>query len=479
MQIHSLFRLLFFLIVIHGLNASAQTKGDSRWSMFRGPNGSGVCESGPVPLEIALNTNMIWRHELPPGHSSPVLTDKLILLSAIDQDKLFTICLNRETGAELWRAEAPRARHERLDGRNNPASPSPVTDGKSVYLFFTDFGLISYDLKGKELWRYPLGPFNNVYGMAASPILAGDNVILACDQNTQSFIIAVNRKSGKLAWKTDRPEAMSGHCTPIVYQPETGDLQVIVPGSFNLTAYSSRTGARVWWVSGLSFEMKSTPVISDGMVFINGYASPMNQPENIVHLPLFTVALASFDLDKNGLISPAELPKNEMYELAPFMDLSQDGQLNEQEWNNFKASMASVNAMLGIMLGGSGDMTQTSSVWAYHKNVPQLPSPLVYKGVLFMLSDNGFLTTLRPESGEVIATGRLTGAGSSFYASPVATDGKVFIVGRTGKITVLGATGTLDILAQTDLKEECNATPAIAGGRIYLRTTKAMYCFGR
>ncbi len=479
MQIRILYRLLFILIYSNSLTLSAQSRGDAGWSMFRGPNGSGVCESGPVPLEIALDKNMIWRHELPSGHSSPVITGNLILVSAIDQDKLFTICLNRSTGEELWRVEAPRVRHERIDGRNNPASPSPVTDGKSVYLFFTDFGLISYDLKGKELWRFPLGPFNNIYGMASSPILAGDNVILVCDQNTHSFIIAVNRKTGKQAWRTERPEAMSGHCTPILYQPENGELQVIVPGSFNLTAYSGRSGERIWWVSGLSFEMKSTPVISEGMVFINGYASPMNQPENIVHLPLFSVALAGFDLDKNGLITPAELPKNQMYELAPFMDLSQDGQLNEQEWNNFKASMASVNAMLGIKLGGSGDMTQASTVWAYHKNVPQLPSPLLYNGVLFMLSDNGLVTTFKPQSGEVIATGRLTGGGSSFYASPVATDGKVFFVSRTGKITVLGTTGTLDILAQTDLKEECNATPAISDGRIYLRTTKAMYCFGR
>ena len=99
-----------------------------------------------------------------------------------------TICLDRRTGKILWEREAPRSRVEKLDTRNGPAGPTPATDGTNVYVFFADFGLLSYDMEGKERWRLPLGPFNNLYGMGASPVLVDDAVVLACDQNTDSFI---------------------------------------------------------------------------------------------------------------------------------------------------------------------------------------------------------------------------------------------------------------------------------------------------
>ncbi len=141
---------------------------------------------------------------------------------------------------------------------NSPASPSPVTDGTNVYVFFQEFGLVSYDGAGKERWRLPLGPFNMFYGFGASPILVDDKVILPVDQDSpSSYLIAVDKNSGRVRWKVERPAVISGYSTPIVYQPKQGPKQIVVPESFQLSAYSVADGKRVWWVRGLACEMKS------------------------------------------------------------------------------------------------------------------------------------------------------------------------------------------------------------------------------
>ena len=142
-----------------------------------------------------------------------------IFVTAFEGEKLLTIALDRASGKERWRRESPRARQEKLDKRNGPASPTPVADGKNVYVFFPDYGLLSYTFDGKERWRTPLGPFNNVYGMGSSPVLAGDLVILVCDQNRGSFAAGFRQSDGREAWRTRRaaqshPELNAGGPAP-------------------------------------------------------------------------------------------------------------------------------------------------------------------------------------------------------------------------------------------------------------------------
>jgi outer membrane protein assembly factor BamB len=460
-----------------GLLAGPKSR-PAEWNRFRGPNGAGVAEASGLPVEMGPQKNVVWKAALPPGHSSPILSGGRIFLTALEGEKLWTICLDQATGKILWRTEAPRARTEKIDRRNHAASPSPAVDGDRVFVFFPDFGLLAYDLRGKEKWRLPLGPFNNVYGMGASPVVADDKVVLVVDQSTNSYILAAGKNDGRVRWKVPRPEAKSGHSTPILYAVEK-QTQLIVPGSFVLSGYAADTGKRLWWVNGLSFEMKSTPVMNADAVFVNGYGSPDNQPENIRPVMDFKDALAKFDRSGDRKFSAAELEMDaRATSNLPYVDLDGDGLLDETDWNYYQAAMASVNGMLAIRPGGTGDMSKTSIRWQYHRAVPQLPSPLLYNGVLYMVNDGGVVTTFRPATGEVIAQGRLQGAVDSYYASPVAADGKVYMVSLNGKVVVLKTDGSLAPVAVSDLDDMVYATPAIADGRIYIRTRSALFAFG-
>jgi outer membrane protein assembly factor BamB len=159
-------------------------------------------------------------------------------------------------------------------------------------------------------------------------------------------------------------------------------------------------------------------------------------------------------------------------------DTDRDDALNEKDWGVFRAMLASENGLLAIKLGGRGDQTATAIRWRYQKPVPQVPSTLLYKGVLYMVNDGGVLISFDPATGKVIKQGRLQGAIDKYFSSPVGADDKVFLIGEGGAVSVLKAAGDWEILAVNNLDDECFATPAIADGRIYIRTRSALYCFG-
>ena len=449
------------------------------WSRFRGPNGSGLSDTTDLPAEFGPAQNVIWKISLPEGFSSPVIAGDRIFLTGFKNESLVTLAIDRTRGSVLWEREAPRDRKEKLDPRNHPAAASPATDGQSVFVFFGDYGLIAYDVDGRELWRKPLGPFNNIYGMGASPIVVDDLVIMACDQSTGSFIAAFDKKNGHERWRTLRPEARSGHSTPIVYTPSKGPKQILLPGSFLLNAYAVDTGKRLWWVGGLSFELKSVPVIDGDTLYINGFGSGENEPGRRVAVAPSSEVFPLQDKNRDRKLSPEELPTKHALDVMPFTDLDGDKSISVEEWDYYKAAMDSENGMLAIALGGSGDMTQKSVRWAYRRAVPQLPSPLVYQGVLYMVNDGGIVTTLKPATGELIKQGRLKGAIDRYYASPVAADGKIYMASEKGKVAVLKPGGDLEPAVVNDLEDDIYATPALLDGHIYLRTRHTLYCFGK
>lgn len=478
------------------------------WSQFRGPNGSGVAETTGLPVDFGPKTNVVWKTELPPGHSSPVLTRDRIFVtgyrkvpaanakrlkahaaqaSLIEKEnyKLLAIALDRATGKILWEREVPRNRVGRLQNVNNPAAPSPVTDGMNVYVFFQEFGMVSYDVAGKERWRLPLGPFNMFYGFGASPILVDDKIVLPIDQdNPSSYMIAVDKNTGKLRWKVDRPGVISGYSTPIVYQPKQGPKQIVVPESFQLSAYSVIDGKRVWWVRGLACEMKSIASHDGEYLYINGWGFPTNQQGQQVPTITFADALPRYDKNGDRQIAKAEVVGTDRMDRwlrdgFEAFDMDRDDKLNDRDWEVFRAMMSSENGLLSIKMGGQGDQTATAIRWHYYKPVPQVPSTLLYKGTLYMINDSGILLTFDPATGNVIKQGRLHGAIDKYFASPVAADDKVFVIGQGGQVSVLKAAGEWEVLKVNELDDEVFATPAIADGRIYIRTRSALYSFGK
>jgi outer membrane protein assembly factor BamB len=178
------------------------------------------------------------------------------------------------------------------------------------------------------------------------------------------------------------------------------------------------------------------------------------------------------------VIAKAEFPKFTQAFWFDVADLDVNGSLTKDEWAYYRAALDSENGMLAIRLGGSGDMTDKAIRWKYQRSVPQLPSPLLYKGVLYMVNDNGIITTLDPETGALIKQGRLAGAPGAHFASPTAADGRIFFTSEAGAIVVVAPGGDLTPLAVNDLAEDTYATPAFADGRAYIRTSAALYAFG-
>jgi len=475
---------LAILVVATAVSFAAS---DTDWSRFRGPNGTGISNTSGLPAEFGPDKNVVWKTTVPSGHSSPVLTDTRIFMTGAEGQKLFVLALDRATGKELWRQEVPRRNSERLENVNGPASPSPVTDGERVFAFFQSFGLIGFTADGKELWRMPLGPFNMFYGFGASPILVDGTLILPVDQDTGSYLLGVDPRTGKQRYKIDRPGVISGYSTPTVYQPKDGGKQILIPESFQLSAYDARDGRRVWWVRGLACEMKSVVSIEGDTAWINGWGFPQNQPGTQVPTIPFEEGLKVYDKNKDGVIAedevtggPPALDKMLSPKYGfPAFDGNRNHQLDAGEWGVMRSMLAAENGLLAIKLGGKGDVTDGAIKWKYQRPVPQVPSTLVYKGVLFMVNDSGILLSIDPNTGNVIKQGRLKGAIDKYFASPVGADGKVFLVSQDGTASVVDAKGEWEILSVNPLGDEVFATPAIADGKIYLRTKSTLYAFAQ
>src|SRR5688500_10853011 len=462
------------------------------WVRFRGPNGTGVSTAKNLPVDFGPTSHVKWKTPLPPGQSSPIFTDTHIFLTAHSPEKeaykLFVIALERKTGRQLWQREIPRRQIGRRENVNGPASPSPVTDGSNVYFFFQDFGLISYSAAGKERWRMPLGPFSMFYGFGASPIVEDGKLILAVDQDADPYLLAVDAKNGKQLWRVARPHVISGYSTPTIWRPKTGPAQILIPESFQLTAYSIDDGKQLWWVRGLACEMKSVASIDNDTLYINGWGFGQNQAGTQIPTVDFAEGLKRFDANGDGVIRPDETTRDTKDRMQRMLrpeagfdafDGNRDGKLDAKDSQVFRAMLAAENGLLAIKLGGSGDMTSTAVQWEYLRPVPQVPSTVLSEGVLYMVNDSGILISFNPQAGEVLTQGRLTGAIDNYVASPIGAAGKVWLVSQDGTVAVVTARGDWEVLQVNTLDDEVFATPVPADGELFIRTRSALYNFAK
>jgi len=182
--------------------------------------------------------------------------------------------------------------------------------------------------------------------------------------------------------------------------------------------------------------------------------------------------------DHNGKLSRRELPANYNSQWFADNDLDHDGQIDEREWRFYQTRDSAENCIVAIRAGGRGDVTRSRVLWRYRKALPNTSSPLLYQGVLYLIRD-GIFTSLNPETGDVYKQARLSGALGSYWSSPVAADGKIFLANEEGKVVVVRADAEWEIRTVNNLDEDIFATPAIVDGRIYVRTRAALYCFAK
>jgi outer membrane protein assembly factor BamB len=378
------------------------------WPQFRGPGGRAVSETATPPIGFGPSSNLLWKVAIPEGISSPIVTGERIFLTTPTE----TIALDRKDGRILWRRP--------LGSGGNPR-PTPVTDGKSVYVFFGSIGVIAYDLDGQEQWRQPIAkPDSNA---TASPILIDDKLIIVCDQDTGSFVEAFDKKSGRSLWRAERPEFRLARATPFHWKDGRED-ELIVSGSFALTSYDPNNGREKWRLPGSARWAMSSLAAGENLLFV------------------LTM---------------------------------KEGQGEEDLTQLSVASRKDPSALRAIRPGLCGDRGAWNSV----RSLPYGNSPLYYKGRLFTVKSGGFVTAYNAKTGQPIYQDERINAPDDYWSSAVAAAGRVYFSSEKGVVTVMDATAnTPTILAQNKLNEQILATPALIDQTILIRTAKNLYSFG-
>lgn len=458
------------------LQPAVVTAGDQA-AWFRQDHGV-VAEGTSLPTDFGEGPNRLWRTELPPGNSTPCIFGDVIFVTTwrAEEKELATVALERVTGKIRWKQVVPTQELEAFHPVGSPASSSPACNGTQVFSFFGSYGMLSYDLDGTLLWERRMGPFQDEFGASSSPVLAGDKVILNEDHDVDSFLIALDQKTGEVVWKTPREEATRSYSTPVLFDNQ-GRSEILVAGALQLTAYDPADGRKLWWFDGLSRIVDSTPVVVGGEIYIASW-TPGGDSESRIRMEPFVEALATYDKNNDEEIGEDELPADS--EVLPRffrIDLNQNKKLDKTEWKRHADVFdRAQNIATAIRPGTLGPVPPDNARWVYDRGLPTVPSSVVYDGILYMVKDSGIITSLDANTGELLKQGRASGRGN-YYASLIAGDGKVYLISEGGVITVLRAGRDWNILTSADFQERIMATPVVSDGIMLIRTDAALYGF--
>jgi outer membrane protein assembly factor BamB len=448
------------------------------WPQFRGPGGRAIApDEKPLPGEFGPAKNVLWKTPLAPGHSSPILCANRIFLSMNDQGKLFAVALNRDDGKVVWQKEIPAGAIEETHRTGSPAASTPCADGERVVFHFGSLGLVCFDFEGKERWRKEIPAPNNDFGAAASPIIVDGKVLMVRDQDAGSWIAAFDVQTGKQLWRTERPGFFRGHSTPFAWEHD-GRKEIVLTGSIRLASYDPANGKELWATPGLSRVANATPTSGDGLLFASSWNLGADASGRMT-LPVFADYLKANDRDADGRLALAEFPKDDWRSRFTQLDADKDGAITRAEWTAYEPVVSKAeNALFAVAPGSSGDPARVEAAWKKARGLPYVPSPLWYHGRIHVVKNGGMASAFEAKTGRDLYLEERLGAMGDYYASPVAGDGKVFFASQQGKVAVVAASDELSILAVNDLREAIFATPAIAEGRLYVRTAGALYCFG-
>jgi outer membrane protein assembly factor BamB len=435
-----------------GSRLPAATASTGSWPSFRGPQASGVADHQDLPdrWNVQTGENVLWRARIPGlGHSSPVVWgQRIFVTSAVSSDpratfkpglygdgdssgdrsvhRFVTHALDKRSGKVLWeRVASTDAPIDKRHIKNTYASSTPVTDGRVVVSWFGSQGVYAYTVNGDPLWRVDLGRLNlgayNIptleWGTASSPIIWNGLVILQCDTHAGSFIVALEAATGKVVWKTERDELPSWG-TPTVAVTSKGP-ELVTNGSKFVRGYDPRDGRELWRLGRSSLITAPTPIFDNDLFIIASGRAPER--------PLFAVRAGA-----RGDITPVE-----------------------------------------------GETRNEHVAWSWTARGSYMPSPLSYRGILYVLNNNGVFDAYDVRSGREMFRQRMPEIGSGFSASPVAADGKLYAANEDGQVVVLAAGDTFRHIATNTMDDLVMATPALSDGVMYVRTAQSLIAVGK
>jgi outer membrane protein assembly factor BamB len=471
-------RSLITLLAVGFASAGAAAQPPA-WPQFRGPEGSGVApDTEKPPTRLGPDTNVKWKVAVPPGASSPVIAGDRLFLTGFDKGKLFTLAYRRADGAEVWRKEAPARAIEPFEKKEgSPAASTPATDGERLVVNFGSYGLICYDTLGKELWKQPLpaGETFAGFGAGSSPVIADGRVVLLRDLERDGRLLCLDLATGARAWEAKRNGYRTSWGSACIWDTPAGK-HVVVAGGLRLQGYDLKTAALVWTVTGLPSYPCTTPVVADGRLIYAGWSYGGSAE---LQMPSFDDILKEAGEAQLGYLTRAGSEKTQLKGHFDASDPNKDGKLTRAEWDAEVGFMTSgKNVAFALAPGGNGDVTRSHVAWRVtrERGLPYIPSPLVYRGLMYTVNKGGLLSAFEVKTGkEVYADERvgLTGA----YASPVAANGFIYLCGLDGSVIVVRAGPKAEQVCSAELDDRIAATPAIAGNTLYVRTNKMLYAF--
>ena len=241
--------------------------------------------------------------------------------------------------------------------------------------------------------------------MGASPILADGKLVLVCDQDLDAYVIALDPANGEILWRRPRPDFVHSFSTPVVHESGDGGGEIIVPGSYRMMSYAP-DGRELWRLDGLTYQVKSGPVVHGDRLFFNGWA-PGGEPAVRLELPPFREMHERFRRQRRPGTDPGGGSGGLAARNWEMHDRNKNGTMNERDWEHYRARRVSENSCMAVQLGGRGNVTETHTLWRHRKSLPDVASPLLYREVLYLVRNGGIVTALEPDSGKVLKQGRL------------------------------------------------------------------------
>ncbi len=419
-------------LLVFGLLLAAVPARAENWPQWRGPRGNGTSNETNLPTRFGPRQNVLWRLPLPgPAGATPVVWEDRIFLTSVGADgvSLVLLCVSTD-GKLLWQRTVSTGNRNVRRDEGNSASPSPVTDGQYVWATMGTGHMACFDFQGREIWRLDLnkefGPIELQFGYTSTPVLYKDRLYVQLihgegnPQTQESRIIALDKRTGQPVWihtrRSDaRAECEHSYASPILYRDERREY-LVAHGADYVTAHRLSDGQELWRCGSLNGTPRYNPTL------------------RLVASPVAVPGLIVVPSAKNGPV-------------------------------------------LGLDPGGRGDITGTRYVrWRLSRNTPDVPSPVIHQGLVYLCRENGNLLCLDAETGQVLYQRRTHR--QRHRASPVVADGKLYLTARDGVITVVALGREFKLLAQNRMEEDISSSPAISGGRIYLRTFKALYAIG-